>query len=224
MRRRAGWRLSSSAQPLEIREPDLDERPHRLLEAGLPRDGERLLVALPRLLGRHPLLEPVVAGDEQLLDPRPRVVRMLLRPLHIRIVKRQDPPGSRRVRASRQKPVRVLVADDHRLFAEALQAILDADDRLEVVGVAKDGAEAVALAERLRPDVVLLDISMPVLDGFGAAEQIAALADPPAILMLTGSSATQDVDRARRLGASGYVTKDTIAATLVESILRAVRR
>jgi len=102
------------------------------------------------------------------------------------------------VRASRQKPVRVLVADDHRLFAEALQAILDADDRLEVVGVAKDGAEAV--------------------------EQIAALADPPAILMLTGSSATQDVDRARRLGASGYVTKDTIAATLVESILRAVRR
>ncbi|HWH04803.1 MAG TPA: response regulator transcription factor [Gaiellaceae bacterium] len=128
------------------------------------------------------------------------------------------------MRASRQKPVRVLVADDHRLFAEALQAILDADDRLEVVGVAKDGAEAVALAERLRPDVVLLDISMPVLDGFGAAEQIAALADPPAILMLTGSSATQDVDRARRLGASGYVTKDTIAATLVESILRAVRR
>jgi len=128
------------------------------------------------------------------------------------------------VRASRQKPVRVLVADDHRLFAEALQAILDADDRLEVVGVAKDGAEAVALAERLRPHVVLLDISMPVLDGFGAAEQIAALADPPAILMLTGSSATQDVDRARRLGASGYVTKDTIAATLVESILRAVRR
>ncbi|HVM68937.1 MAG TPA: response regulator transcription factor [Gaiellaceae bacterium] len=126
--------------------------------------------------------------------------------------------------ASRQPTIRVLIADDHRLFAEALQAILDAEEALEVVGIADDGAQAVERARELRPDVVLLDISMPVLDGFAAAERICALPDPPAILMLTGSSSTQDVDRARRAGARGYVTKDEIAATLLDSILRAAGR
>jgi DNA-binding NarL/FixJ family response regulator len=117
--------------------------------------------------------------------------------------------------------VRVLIADDHRLFAEALEAILAAESRLDVVGRAADGREAVELAERLRPDVVLLDISMPVMDGFEAAAAIAQHDEPPAVLMLTGSNAAQDVDRARRAGASGYVTKDSIAASLVDAILEA---
>lgn len=117
--------------------------------------------------------------------------------------------------------VRVLIADDHRLFAEALAAILDADPRLEVVGRAADGREAVELAKELEPDVVLLDISMPVLDGFGAAAELAQLPHRSAVVMLTGSSASQDVDRARRVGARGYVTKDAIAARLVDAILEA---
>ena len=122
-----------------------------------------------------------------------------------------------------QKPprIRVLIADDHRLFAEALEAVLGMEDRIEVVGRAADGQEAVELARRLEPDVVALDISMPVMDGFEAAEQIAQLEGAPAILMLTGSSAPEDVDRARRAGAKGYVTKDTIAASLVDAILAA---
>ena len=70
-RRRVGWRLCWS-EPLEVGEPELDERPHRLLEPGLARDRERLLVALPRLLRRDALLQPVVARDEQLLDPGSR--------------------------------------------------------------------------------------------------------------------------------------------------------
>jgi two-component system, NarL family, nitrate/nitrite response regulator NarL len=118
-------------------------------------------------------------------------------------------------------PVRVLIADDHQLFAEALEAILDSEERLEVVGRAADGRAAVELARDLRPDVILLDISMPVMDGFEAASAISALAEQPAVLMLTGSNSAQDVDRARRVGASGYVTKDSIAARLVDAIFDA---
>lgn len=118
-------------------------------------------------------------------------------------------------------PVRILIADDHRLFAEALEAILTGEKGFEVVGRAADGREAIEQAETLSPDVVLLDISMPVLDGFEAAAAIAKLPHRPAVVMLTGSSAAQDVDRARRVGADGYVTKDSIAARLVDAIREA---
>ena len=117
-------------------------------------------------------------------------------------------------------PVRVLIADDHRLFAEALEAVLSTEERIEVVGRAADGGEAVTMAQQLEPDVIALDISMPVMDGFEAAVG-AKLARPPAILMLTGSSAPEDIDRARRVGAKGYITKDSIAARLVDAILAA---
>jgi DNA-binding NarL/FixJ family response regulator len=121
----------------------------------------------------------------------------------------------------RTPPVRVLIADDHRLFAEALEAILESEHGLRVVGRAADGQEALELASALTPDVVLLDISMPVLDGFEAAAAITKLPAPPAVLMLTGSDSAADVDRARRAGASGYITKDAIAARLVSAILAA---
>jgi DNA-binding NarL/FixJ family response regulator len=123
--------------------------------------------------------------------------------------------------AKSANPVRVLIADDHRLFAEALEAVLSSEARIEVVGRAADGGEAVELARRLEPDVVALDISMPVLDGFEAAAQMERLKHPPAVLMVTGSNAPEDVDRARRAGAKGYITKDAIAARLVDAILAA---
>ena len=121
-------------------------------------------------------------------------------------------------------PVRVLIADDHRLFAEALEAVLSSEARIEVVGRAADGGEAVELARTLQPDVVALDISMPVMDGFEAAAAMERLQRPPAILMLTGSNSPDDIDRARRLGAKGYITKDAIAANLVDAILSAAGR
>ena len=68
--------------------------------------------------------------------------------------------------------IRVLIADDHSLFAQALQAILGTDDRFEIAALAKNGKQAVELAESLEPDVVLMDISMPVLDGFAATKQL----------------------------------------------------
>ena len=119
--------------------------------------------------------------------------------------------------------VKVLIADDHRLFAEALEAILAADDRIELVGLAGDGEEAVRMAEEQRPDVILMDISMPLMDGIAAAKVIKAADDDVSILMLTGSNDRSDVDRARKAGAAGYVTKDRIAAELVEAILQVAR-
>jgi DNA-binding NarL/FixJ family response regulator len=120
--------------------------------------------------------------------------------------------------------VKVLIADDHRLFAEALEAILAGDDRIELVGLAADGKEAVRLAGERRPDVILMDISMPLMDGIEAAKTIKATDDDVSILMLTGSNARTDVDRARKAGAAGYVTKDRIAAELVEAILEVAGR
>jgi DNA-binding NarL/FixJ family response regulator len=124
----------------------------------------------------------------------------------------------------RKKPIRVLIADDHSLFAAALQAILGGDDRFEVVALATDGRQAVDLASSLKPDVVLMDIAMPVLDGFQATRELRKHSPGTAVLMLTGSNARIDVDKARTSGAAGYVTKDRIAGELIDAILEAVER
>jgi DNA-binding NarL/FixJ family response regulator len=118
--------------------------------------------------------------------------------------------------------IRVLIADDHRMFAEALEAILATDDRLEVAGHAADGAEAVQLTLSLDPDVVLMDIAMPVMDGFQATKQIHKRRPESSVLMLTGSASRTDVDRAREAGAAGYVTKERIASELIDAILEVV--
>jgi DNA-binding NarL/FixJ family response regulator len=115
--------------------------------------------------------------------------------------------------------VRVLIADDHRLFAEALRAILSADERIEVVGLAASGQDAVNQAGDLEPDVVLMDISMPGLDGVEATRRIVGTRPQARVLMLTGSDAQEDMDAARTAGAAGYMTKDRIAAELVVAIL-----
>ncbi|HEU5278186.1 MAG TPA: response regulator transcription factor [Gaiellaceae bacterium] len=120
--------------------------------------------------------------------------------------------------------IRVLIADDHRLFGQALEAILATDDRLEVSGHAGDGAEAVQLALSIDPDVILMDIAMPIMDGFEATRQIRRQRPGSCVLMLTGSNSRTDVDRAREAGAAGYVTKDRIAAELIEAILEIVAR
>ena len=115
--------------------------------------------------------------------------------------------------------IRVLIADDHRMFAEALEAILATDDRLEVAGHAGDGAEAVRVALKTRPDVILMDIAMPVMDGLEATRQIRKQWPTACVLMLTGSNSRSDVDRAHEVGAVGYVTKERVAGELIDAIV-----
>src|SRR5437867_1841163 len=130
------------------------------------------------------------------------------------------------VEAARKLPesIRVLIADDHRLFAQALEAILATDDRIEIAGHARDGREAVELARTLEPHVILMDIAMPIMDGFQATKHILTESPKTSVLMLTGSNARTDVDRARKSGAAGYVTKDRIAAELIDAIVEVVSR
>jgi DNA-binding NarL/FixJ family response regulator len=118
--------------------------------------------------------------------------------------------------------LRVLIADDEPLFAEALAVLLGADERIEVVGRAGDGSQAVELARELDPDVVLMDLSMPGVDGFGATRQILAAEGDTQIVVLTGSDNPADIAKAREAGAAGYITKDRIAERLVEAILDAL--
>jgi DNA-binding NarL/FixJ family response regulator len=124
----------------------------------------------------------------------------------------------------REQKVLVVIADDHSLFAQALQAMLGADGRFETAGLAKNGREAVDMALSVKPDIVLMDISMPVLDGFQATRELRKRAPETPVLMLTGSNAQADIDKARRAGAVGYVTKDRIAGELLEAIIAAVKR
>jgi DNA-binding NarL/FixJ family response regulator len=118
--------------------------------------------------------------------------------------------------------VNVVIADDQRLFAEALEAILSTDGRITVVGRAADGRAAVELVREWKPDVVLMDIAMPVMDGIDATRAIRDESPQTRVIVLTGSAATHDVSRARAAGAAGYVTKDQIAGDLVRAILDAV--
>jgi DNA-binding NarL/FixJ family response regulator len=118
--------------------------------------------------------------------------------------------------------VRVLIADDDPLFMDALEAILGIESQIEIAGRAHDGEEAMRLAGELSPDVVLMDLSMPVVDGFEASRRICEEAPATAVVVLTGSSYAEDVEKAYDAGAASYVTKDRIAQDLVRTVLDAV--
>jgi DNA-binding NarL/FixJ family response regulator len=115
--------------------------------------------------------------------------------------------------------VRVLVADDHRLFAESLMVLLSQDDRLDVVGTAGDGREAVKLAQTLRPDVVLLDVNMPLMDGVTALSELRLLVPDARVILLTGTESTSEREAARRAGADAFLLKSVPPETLLDVIL-----
>jgi DNA-binding NarL/FixJ family response regulator len=117
------------------------------------------------------------------------------------------------------KQARVVIADDQTLFRTGLARLLDEDSRVEVVGQAADGAEAVALALKLKPDVILMDLKMPNVDGIEATRQLVA-ADPSVnVLILTTFEADNYVIQALKAGARGYVLKDSLASAIVSSIV-----
>ncbi|MGD0834704.1 MAG: response regulator transcription factor [Candidatus Dormibacteria bacterium] len=117
------------------------------------------------------------------------------------------------------KPVRVLIADDQTLFRSGLARILSDDARVSVIGVAADGVEAVRMCRELEPDVVLMDVRMPNLDGIKATEQITANMPGTPVLILTTFEADSHVLAALRAGASGYVLKDSEPEAIVSSLL-----
>lgn len=117
---------------------------------------------------------------------------------------------------------RVLIADDQTLFRSGLARLLDVDDRVSVVGEAVDGADAVKLALSLKPDVVLMDIKMPNVDGIEATRRIISENPKIKVLMLTTFEADNHVIQALKAGASGYVLKDSQAGAIVSSILAVV--
>lgn len=120
---------------------------------------------------------------------------------------------------SKRRPIRVLVVDDDPLVRGGLRLLLDGDT-IEVVGEAADGAEAQRAVARSRPDVVLMDIRMPGVDGLAATEAIRAQASPPEVIVLTTFHADEQVLRALRAGAAGFLLKDTAPGEILAAIQR----
>lgn len=114
---------------------------------------------------------------------------------------------------------RVVIADDDERFAASLAALLEADGRVEVVGIAANGEEAVQLAVWQDPDVVLMDVAMPRLDGIEATRLVRESRPRLCILMVSGDESEAVRDRARRAGAAGFIPKSRVEEEVVDAVL-----
>src|SRR5215471_5774268 len=121
-------------------------------------------------------------------------------------------------RSSRQKPIRILMADDHPLFRAGLRSLLETSQHLNIVGEASNGSEAVRLARETRPDVLLLDVVMPLLSGFEVLREIWDLHKNVRSILLTADIARSEVVYALQLGARGVLWKNSAAPLLLKSI------
>jgi len=119
--------------------------------------------------------------------------------------------------------LRILLADDHEIFREGLKMLVSAQPDMEVIGEAKNGRTAVALAQQLQPDVVVMDVSMPELNGLKATEKLKALCPHVKILTLTRHTDDGYLQQLLKVGASGYVLKQSASSELIRAI-RSVSR
>jgi CheY-like chemotaxis protein len=118
----------------------------------------------------------------------------------------------------REVRVSVLIVDDHEEFRNSARALLQADG-YAVVGEARDGAEAIAEAERLRPEIVLLDIQLPGIDGFAVAERLASWAHPPAVVLISSRDARSYGPRLARAPARGFLSKADLSGEALSSMV-----
>jgi len=116
------------------------------------------------------------------------------------------------------RPIRIVIADDHPIFRDGLRRLLESEPNLKVVGEASDGAEAVALAAQLQPDILLLDLAMPRVPGMEALRELAKTTSPVRTLLLTASVERPDMLQALQLGARGIVLKESATQVLLKSI------
>jgi DNA-binding NarL/FixJ family response regulator len=116
------------------------------------------------------------------------------------------------------RPIRVVLVDDDPLVRAGLGLMLGGAPQLEIVGEAGDGAEGLAVIDRVRPDVVLMDIRMPRMDGLEATQRLAELPHPPKVIVLTTFDADEHVVRALGHGATGFLLKDTSPPAIIEAI------
>jgi DNA-binding NarL/FixJ family response regulator len=114
--------------------------------------------------------------------------------------------------------LKTLLVDDHRLVREGLKRLIEEDERIKVIGEASDGRTAIELAQALRPDVVILDVTMPGLNGIEAARALAGLESPPRVLALSMHADAQFVEEMFKAGACGYLLKDAAADDLVAAV------
>ena len=118
----------------------------------------------------------------------------------------------------KKSKIRILVADDHPVVRDGIVSIIEVEKDMRVVAQAEDGVEAVELVEKLLPDIVLLDLRMPRLDGVEAIAQIQSRHGPSRVVVLTTFESEQDVHLSLKAGARGYLLKDTCRRTLLETI------
>jgi len=122
-----------------------------------------------------------------------------------------------------EDPIRLLIVDDHPVVRDGLRGIFEGDPEFDVVGEASDGSSGVEAADRLRPDVILMDLRMPGLDGAGAIRELAARSNPARVLVLTTFDTDSDVAPAIEAGATGYLLKDSPRDALVRAVRAAFR-
>ncbi|HMD54917.1 MAG TPA: response regulator transcription factor [Phycisphaerae bacterium] len=118
----------------------------------------------------------------------------------------------------KQSKIKILVADDHPVVRDGIVSIIEVEKDMCVVAQAENGVEAVELAKKLLPDIILLDLRMPRLDGLEANAQIQSLHLPGKVIVLTTFESEQDVHLSLKAGARGYLLKDTCRQTLLETI------
>jgi DNA-binding NarL/FixJ family response regulator len=121
------------------------------------------------------------------------------------------------------EPVRVLIVDDHAVVRQGLITFLELQDEIEVVGEASNGKEALAKVKELKPDVVLMDLVMPVMDGLTAIKEVKQLRPETEVIALTSFADDEKVFTALRSGATGYLLKDVQPTDLVKAVLAAER-